>query len=224
MDEIDFYRARKKKARLAGVFYVFLSFAALPDMLRKALIIMDNAAVTSQNILAHAMLFRISIMGDIITEIAFLLLGLSLYSLLKEVSKSIAQTMLAMVLMAVTMTIISTGTEIAALNFFEANDQVHGMLLLKVFYAFMIPTTLFFGLWMLPLGYLFWTSGFMPKILALLLMIGSSGYVIHAVFKIVAPSVTSVTQPAVLLSVVAEIATIIWLLVFGIEKRVGGVK
>ena len=56
----------------------------------------------------------------------------------------------------------------------------------------------------------------MPTLLGLLLMIGSIGYVIHAVvIQIISPGAA---QPAVLLSVVAEVATIIWLLVFGVKK------
>jgi hypothetical protein len=214
MDDVKFFEIRKKKAKLAGILYVILALAALPDMVRKALFVMNDAAVTSKNILANIVVFRLSILGDIITEIAFLLLALCLYSLLKEVKQSIAQTMLAMVVIAVTMAIFKTGIEIAAIKYFEANDQVHGMLLLEIFEALIIPTTVFFGLWMLPLGYLFVMSGFMPKTLGILLMIGSSGYVIHAVFRIVAPSVS---EQAVLLSVVAEVAAILWLLVFGVQ-------
>lgn len=215
MDEMELYESRKKKARLAGIGYLVLAFAALPDMLRRTLFIMGDAAATSRNILANATVFRMSILGDIVTEVAFLLIALCLYSLLKEVRRGAARAMLSMVVIAVTMTIFNTGTEIAAISLFETNDQIHGILLLRVYQALIIPTSVFFGLWMLPLGYLFIKSGFMPKTLGIILMIGSSGYVIHAVFRIIAPSIS---EQFVLLSVVAEVATIIWLLVFGVKK------
>ena len=120
-----------------------------------------------------------------------------------------------MVVIAVTMTILNTGIEIAALNLFETNDPVHGGLMLGLFQGLVVPATVFFGLWMLPLGYLFFKSEFMPKTLGIILMVGCAGYVIHAMFQIIEPGVS---EQFVLVSVVAEVATIIWLLVFAVKN------
>lgn len=215
MDEEELYESRKNIARLAGIGYLVLAFAALPEMLRNNLFVKGDAVATGRNILANATLFRLSILGDIITEISFLFVALCLYSLLKDVNRDVARAMLLMVVIAVTMTILNTGIEIAAMSFFKSADEVHGGLLLRVFQALTVPVSVFFGLWMLPLGYLFVKSGFMPKTLGVVLMIGSLGYVIHAVYSIIAPSVS---EQFVLLSVVAEVATIIWLLAFGVKR------
>jgi hypothetical protein len=74
---------------------------------------------------------------------------------------------------------------------------------------------------MLPLGYLFLKSGFMPKSLGVLLMIGSSGYVIHAAYKTVAPEIP---EQFLVLSVVAEVAAIIWLTAFGVKRPDGRIR
>jgi hypothetical protein len=215
MENNKLHTDRKKKARLAGIGYLILALAALPDMLRRNLFVMGDAAASSRNILANIEILRISILGDIVTELVFLLIALCLYDLLKGVRRGAARTMLLMVVIAVTMAILNTGTEIAAIRLFEAGDQTNGILLLGLYQGFGIPASVFFGLWMLPLGYLFFKSGFMPKTLGIILMIGSSGYVIHAVFRIMAPAVS---EQFVLLSVVAEVATIIWLLGFGVKR------
>jgi hypothetical protein len=215
MDEMELYESRKKTARMAGVGYVVLAFAALPEMLRDSLFVAGDAAATGRNILANATLFRLSILGDIVTELSFLFLGLCLYSLLKAVRQSAARAMLAMVAIAVTMTIASTGFEIAAMERFATGDPIHGGLLLGIFRALTVPATVFFGLWMLPLGYLFSKSGFMPKTLGAILMVGSAGYVIHAGFGIIAPDIPERFHLA---SVVAEVATIVWLVAFGVKR------
>lgn len=215
MNEMVLYKSRKKKAQLAGVGYFVLAFAAWPEMVHRTLFVTDDVYATSKNILSNISMFRISILVVIVTEIAFLFIALCLYDLLKEVKKGTARAMLSMVVIAVTMTILSTGTEILAINLFVANDPVHGFLMLEVFKSLMIPTAVFFGLWMLPLGYLFFKSNFMPKSLGIILMIGSSGYVIHAVYLIVAPGVS---EKFILLAVVAEVATIVWLLAIGVKR------
>lgn len=215
MNEMHLYMSQKRKARLAGIGWTIVAFAAWPDMVRKTLFVPGDAVATGRNILVNNLLFRMSILGDIVTEIAFLLTALILFDLLREAGKTAARAMLSMVVIAVTMAILKTGAELAALNFFEANDSAHGNLLIELFQASAVPTSVFFGLWMLPLGYLFFVSGFMPKALGVFLMIGSTGYVIHSTLRIIAPAVS---EQAILLSVVAEVTTIAWLMVAGVRR------
>jgi len=215
MDELNLYMSQRRKARLAGIGWTIVAFAAWPDMVRKALFVSGDAVATGRNILANNLLFRMSMAGDIVTEIAFLVTALVLFDLLREAGKTAARAMLSFVVIAVTMVILKTGTELAALHFFEANDPVHGNLLIELFQASAVPTSVFFGLWMLPLGYLFFVSGFMPKALGIVLMIGSTGYVIHSTLRLLAPAVS---EQAILLSVAAEVTTIVWLLVAGVRR------
>jgi len=215
MDELTIYKNRRRKARLAGTGYLILAFAALPDILRKRLFIPNDPVATSNNILANLSILRLSILGDIVTEISFLFLALCLYSLLKDVRRSASQAMLSMVLIAVTMTVFNTGIEIAAINLFQSTDQLHGFLLLEVFQTLSIPATFFFGLWMLPFGYVCIKSDFMSKFVGFILLIGSCGYVIHAVFQIMSPGTS---EHFLFISVIAEVTTIIWLLIFGVKQ------
>ncbi len=215
MEDNELFATRKKTARLAGLGYLVLAFAALPDMFRSALIIAGDHTATAKNILDNVTMFRISILGDFFTELAFLLMAICLYSLLKEVHRGAARTMLSMVAIAVTMVVLNTGFEIAAIRLFENNDPVNGFLMLGIFQAHIVPKAFFFGLWMMPLGYLFFKSSFMPKTLGAALMIGSSGYIVHAIFALLAPGVT---EYFTLLSVIAEVATLVWLLGFGVKR------
>jgi hypothetical protein len=48
---------------------------------------------------------------------------------------------------------------------------------------------IFWGLWLFPLGYLICKSGYIPKVLGFLLIIGGAGYVIDAVMVFLFPGI-----------------------------------
>ncbi len=78
------------------------------------------------------------------------------------------------------------------------------------------------GLWLFPLGWLFYQSGFMPKPLGILLMLGCFGYLVDAFAGLVMPDWQALTKPGVTLPAVAELATVFWLLVFGVKHPAQG--
>jgi hypothetical protein len=78
----------------------------------------------------------------------------------------------------------------------------------------------FWGLWLLPFGYLVYKSGFLPKILGILLMAGCFGYLVNFLGGFLFPQYASigiakfVSLPATL----GEIGTCLWLLIIGLKK------
>jgi hypothetical protein len=75
---------------------------------------------------------------------------------------------------------------------------------------------IFFGLWLLPLGYLIYTSGLFPKTLGVLAMIGCLGYLLDVGAAFSSPTLESGAGPIVLVpTAVAEISLVLWLLVKG---------
>lgn len=223
MNETELYQSRRKMARIAGVFYAVLALAMFPDMLRKSLIVVGDAAATGRNILSNALLFRISIFGDLVCEIAFVFLVLCLYNLLKDVWREAAQLMVALVLVAVPIAMLSTSNEFAALALLQGNDPAQAMLFLGLFKDGVLIAEIFFGLWLFPLGWLFFKSGFMPKALGILLMVGCFGYLADSFAGLVMPGWRAMTEKGVLLPAMAELATVLWLLFFGV-KRTGKEK
>lgn len=218
MNESELYQSRRKSARLAGAFYVVLALAMFPDMLRKSLIVVGDAAATGENILSNALLFRISIFGDLVCETAFVFLVLCLYSLLKDVRPEAARLMVALVLVAVPIAMLNTSNELAALALLQGNDPAQAMLFLGLFKDGSLIAEIFFGLWLFPLGWLFFKSGFMPKTLGILLMVGCFGYLADSFAGLVMPDWRALTEQGVMLPAVAELATVFWLLVFGVKR------
>jgi hypothetical protein len=79
---------------------------------------------------------------------------------------------------------------------------------------------IFFGLWLLPLGYMLFRSNAVPRALAGLVMIGSTGYVADVVAYFVFPAFEETLTPILLLpSILAEFSLIVWLLARGLDVR-----
>lgn len=83
----------QRAARIAGAAYLTTSataaFAAL--YVRSSLIVGGDAARTASNIVAHAQLFRVSIVCDLLTCAGVIILNVALYELLAPVHRSLAR-------------------------------------------------------------------------------------------------------------------------------------
>lgn len=110
-------------------------------------------------------------------------------------------------------------------------DQVNAlaMLFLEIHDGGIHIVTLFWGLWLFPLGVLSFRSGFIPRTLGALLVVGSVGYVINVLVLLVVPNVETIAvfgpPLAVLLALgpvlatLGEFSMIAWLLVKGARTR-----
>jgi hypothetical protein len=217
MNELELYQNRRKTARIAGLFYAVLALVFLPNMVRDRLIVIGDGVTTGQNIMDNALLFRISILGDLVGYVAFVFLAVWLYSLFKDVQREAAGLMVALVLVCVSIFMVSASNELSALALFQDSDPAQAMLFLGSFKNGMIIAEVFMGLWLFPLGWLFYKSGFMPKTLGILLMVGCFGYLADVFAGLVMPVWQTVTDKGVMLPGLAELATVIWLLVFGVK-------
>ena len=200
-----------------------------------SLIVLGDAATTVNNIMASESPFRLGIVNDLFAQTVGILLVLVLYKLLKPVNKNHALLMVILYLVAVPIAFINELNRFAALlllsgadylTAFEA-DQVHAlvMLFLDLHEHGVVIAGIFWGLWLFPLGYLVFKSGFLPRILGVLLIIGSFGYVIDSFTNILFPSYKAIVyQIVVVPNFISEVALGLWLLIKGVnveqwEKR-----
>jgi hypothetical protein len=78
---------------------------------------------------------------------------------------------------------------------------------------------IFFGPWLFPLGFLVFKSGFFPRLLGILPMVGSPGYPTLFVEAFFFPGTerTLWTNPFLVVTHVEELAMMLWLLILGLN-------
>ena len=224
----------KPTARLAGLIYLFVAMCGMYYLryVPSKLIDPHNPAVTFHNIMASQPLFRLGILVGIIGYTLFLFLPLVLYKLLSPVNKTYAQLMaiLAVISVAIsysnmlnnfdTLTLIGNPDY---LHVFGADKlRAHVMLHLDYYDNGNLVASVFWGLWLLPFGYLVFKSGFLPKALGMLLMFGCLGYIINFTGNVLFAQQYSDTGFAKFITIpgsLGELGICFWLLIMGVKDK-----
>ena len=194
-----------------------------------------DAATTANNIMANELLFRIGFVSDLIHETLFLLVAWALYVLLKPVNKNHAFLMVMLALVSVSIQSINLLIQFAAVELLSgasyltvfAADQLRAqvMFFLNLQNHGIIIAQIFSGLWALPLGFLVYKSGFLPRILGILLMIGAFGFPIDSIQYFLFPRYRAIISLVVIMPAVIGVVSLnLWLLFKGVnveqwEKR-----
>jgi len=223
----------KKAARIAGSLYLlYIVFSIFADVVgRSKLIVLGDAAATSENIMASAWQFRIGVVSDLVAAVLFFLTAWALYALLNPVNKNLALLFLLLNLGGVAVTCFSDLFLISSqllhsgadyLKAFQA-DQLQALAMLSLYiykYGFLGIAQLFFGAWLLPLGYLVYKSGFLPRFLGIILMVHCVVWLLSALQFFLFPSfigipfvgITYVSYP---FGFISEFGLTLWLLIMG---------
>jgi hypothetical protein len=192
--------------------------------IRPGMIVPGDAAATVKNIMASVALFRLSLVSDLIRQMFIMLLPLVLYKLLKPVNKNIASLMVIFALVSVPISMLNELNHFAVLllssgagylTAFKA-DQLNALVMFFLElrkYGTFIPQVLSF--WVLLLGYLVFKSGFLPRILGILLMLGGLCYTVQAVLFFLFPNFELMIFG--LFAFIGELLFYLWLLIKGIN-------
>lgn len=207
-------------ARIAGlVGLAVLASGSFAGYVASKLSVSGDVVATSNNIAASEWLFRLGFVGSQVMMIAFVFYGLLLYRLLRPVSKSQAMIMLALVLASVPLYMLNQLNQYAALPL--ASDGLYGQveLFLDLHRTGNLVAGIFFGLWLFPLGLLVFRSGYLPRFLGILLMIGSPGYLVLFVqgFFFPGSELTLWSNPFIVVTHLSELALLLWLLIKGVN-------
>ena len=223
----------QKTARVAAFVFLIIFFLGMSTELfiRPGMIVLGDAAATVKNIAASQSLFRLSIVSDLIRQTLLMLLPLILYKLLKPVNKTIAALMVIFYLICVPISMLNEINHLAVLllssgagylTAFKA-DQLNALMMffinLRNYGTFI---TQFFSFWVILLGYLVFKSGFLPRILGILLMLGGLCYTVMAVLFFLFPNFDTTIYGV--FTFIAKSIFYLWLLIKGVnvekwEKR-----
>lgn len=78
-----------------------------------------------------------------------------------------------------------------------------------------VTAQLFFGAWLFPLGYLVYRSGFLPRLLGVLLILDGVAEMVWLVQGLVLPALPELKVPGTYVSLLAEVGLALWLLIRG---------
>ena len=221
----------RKAAIVAGVAIIIMALVAgfAYGFVLDTLIVQGDATTTANNIKASEVLFRIGIFSWLAILILDVLVAWALYVFLKRVNNSLS--LLAAWLRLMYTAILGT----ALLNFvivllllsgadylsvFET-DQLHAqvLLFLNAFHDIWSIGLVVFGLHLLALGYLVLKSVYIPKLLGVLLLIASLGYLITNLANLLLPNYEDYKAITELIFIVpmiiGELGLGLWLLIRG---------
>ena len=221
----------KRTARIAGVLYVLLALTGVFSLIYvpTTLVVFGDATATAENIRSSELLFRSGILSGLVSNVIFVFLVLALYRLLKEISRKQAMLMVTLVVISVATGFANTINQLGALITLSGAD------FLSVFekpeldaiaYLFIRLNSwgiqiiqIFWGLWLFPFGLLVYRSGFIPKILGVLLMIAGFGYLLGSFMFQILPQYNDALSTFITVLEMGELPIIFWLLIVGAKAQ-----
>jgi hypothetical protein len=223
----------KRTARFAGFLYLIFTLSGIYGMmfLPTRILVTGDPAASAGNVLANEFLFRSGIINDLFSNIIWVILVLVLYRLFKQVNMRQAKLMVAFVIVQIPVAIFLESFNIASLallkgdilkTFEPAQRQDLAMLFLKISDYGVLVLEMFWGIWLIPFGILVYRSGFIPRIIGILLLIGGIGYMGNSFISLLLPDYLVYVNKTVFFILVApgEFSIMLWLLIMGVKKNV----
>lgn len=218
------YASVNSTARLAGGLYLAMAPFNVFGIIYvpSALIVHGDAAATSRNIMTSEWFFRSGTLIHLVGQIMFVFLVLALYRLLKTVNQEHATLMAVLALLGVPMAFLNEVNHLAVLQLLGSADtgaftssqlQAQAMLFLDMRESGIRLTQIFWGIWLLPLGILVFRSGFLPRVLGILLAIAGAGHLIDVGTQLMSPGFATISQ----FTWVGELLFPVWLLIKGVN-------
>ena len=225
-----------KHVRVSAFLLLILSPLAVFGMIYvpSILIVPGDAAATARNIMASESLFRLGIASTLFSQLVGIFWVLVLYQLLKPVNKNMAVLMVILNLLIVPIAMLNELNQFAVLLLSSGADylrvftpgQLHALISLFLNlhdYGIKIAG-IFWGLWLFPYGFLVFKSGFLPRFIGVLLMIGCFGYLIQSFVGFLSPNLVVYTALLSVITSSGELLLPLWLLIKGVnveqwEKR-----
>jgi hypothetical protein len=221
----------KRLARIAGLLYLIngiVSGFAFAYVIGKVYAAGD-AATTAANVVANSGLVRIGVVADLFQATEWVFLAMVLWLLLRHVNANAANAMVVLVAVGAGIVClndvlqfesvrVATGASYAvALG--AASSSALVLLLLEMHHYGFLIAQIFFGLWLVPLGYLAYKSTMFPRPLGVLLVVGGACYLVGLLAVFLVPDVGETINGLVTIpSAIAEISMALYLLIKGVRS------
>ncbi|HEV2063969.1 MAG TPA: DUF4386 domain-containing protein, partial [Thermoanaerobaculia bacterium] len=212
-------------ARTGGVLYLIIIIIGLCGevFVRGSLVVSGDPAATAEKIRSSEFLWRVGIAGELVLLLCAAALTLIFFVLLRPVSKELAWLAVFFNLVSIAIEadsalhLVATLFPLGNANYLKALDpnQLHAM----SYFSIRSHETgfgvalIFFGCVCLVDGYLIFRSGYLPRLIGVLMQLAGLCYLTNSFALILSPSLAHRLFPAILLpAFVGEASLCLWLL------------
>ncbi len=217
-----------KIARTTGLLYLlYMITSFIANLFGKFVFV--EAPVTVNHIMTHALQFRIGFVINLFSVVFFLLAAWALYVLLKPVNKDLALLFLLFNVAGFAVWLISS------LFLFASQVILNGVETIKIFQPDQLQALAVFfvnlyktgaviaqvpyGVWLFPLGYLVLKSGYLPKLLGMLLIADGICQFVYVCQRLILPDLGIIAYPCLVISFIAEVSLALWLSIKAVKPR-----
>lgn len=221
--------APRSLARIGGVLYLInIVLGAYEELGIREKVLSRDLATTAANLHAMEPLWRLGIGSELFVLVTGIPLLVILYVLLRPVNKplvvlatlfcAIGATIQASAVMYLLEALFPLGSD-AYLKAFTP-DQLNAMVSLALkehTYAFAVALIFFAG-YQITLGLVIFKSGYMPKVVGVLLQLGGAGYLVNNFAVILYPPITSWLFPvSAVPALLGELSLCLYMLFKGVD-------
>jgi hypothetical protein len=220
-------QCKKRIARTTGWLYLGLALSGGLGFLliRSRLFVDGDAAATLAHLVEHDALARAGIGLELLVVLTQTLTAVGFYRLFRRVDPVAAGSIAAFglvnaVAILVSVALLATATEVARQPV-GADTAASVHLLYLVSGNLWTAGALFFGLWLVPMGWCVLRSGWMPRVLGRLLIGGGAGYVLSPLVGYLAPRAGLVADLLTMPATVGELWMVGYLIYRGVREENG---
>jgi hypothetical protein len=216
-------QAPQRLARMTGLFYLGIAITGVLGFLvvRPQLFVADDPNATLANLVAHGSLARAGVALELLMVVTQAVTAVWFYRLFRSVEPVAASGIAAFGLVnavvgLVSAALLGTAVEVSVDPVGDAAANVQVLYLVSD--NLWGVGALFFGLWLIPMGWCVLHSGWMPRALGWILVGGGVGYVLSAFVRYLAPDAQGVAEALAYPASIGEFWMVGYLLVRGVRR------
>ena len=212
-----------RTARVTGLLYLVLAITGALGFLliRPRLFTAGDPGATLVNLVDHATLAHAGVAVELLIVLSQALTAAWFYRLFRSADPVAAGGIAAFglvnaVVIVISAAVLATAAQLASHPIGDSAATVQ--LLYRFSQNLWGVGSVFFGLWLIPMGRCVLRSGWMPRVLGWTLVAGGIGYLLSAFTAALAPEAQTLVNVLPLPATVGEIWMICYLLIFGVRR------
>jgi hypothetical protein len=218
MERFD-HLSPRGRARITGIVYLLFFVTTILSV-----IVTGGFTPTASNIVAHEGLFRLGFALGLFSTVCYVALAALFYQLFKHVNRTFALLAAFFSLVGSTITAVQSIFQLAPFvvlggsysSQFNAQQlQSLAQMLVDLNTQAGYVALVFFGFFQLAIGYLIFRSGFLPRILGVLIAVAGLGWLTF----LFPPLANHVLTYLEVLGVIGELPLMLWLVVMGVNSQ-----